>query len=437
MSIKDYFSIALTNVLRSKKKIFYIIIMIFCSLLIFVITFFTHNFRNLYGNDIEKDTSFRTFYVSPIVNLPPGEERLKRAEEAMGKAIQKLSNIKHVQYIYNNDYNSFYVDGSSFKDDNLDGKMTLLNGSPNLLPNVIAGRTFRENERSVAICPINFYPNTLTQDFFPDISKSNIIDGKKILGETFTVYYDVYEEKPDSQGFSIKSKEQMTESFKIVGLYSSEKHMNQNDVCYIPEQDIIKLCHNQNFVCRENNGNPYGGVSLVLLVDNINNIETVKTLAAKLGYDLEDVVSMDERTINNLNFINITAMVILGIVLFVVMILTFSYIRKKILNETKIIGILRACGYTKKDIKNIYLLEIVITNTFSYLVGLIIFLVIYFILNETIFAGLIYIGVSISLNLLTLLLSLVAIILVSTLIVCFGISKKMQSNIVSLIGSEE
>src|SRR5690554_8158038 len=117
MSVKDCFSIALTNAIRSKKKIFYIIIMIFCSLLMLGISFFSYNFRNLFQNDIQKNVDFRSFYIDPIVNLPPGEEYLKKKKEGMDNAIEKLSDIKHVQYIYNSNYQYFYVDGSSFKND--------------------------------------------------------------------------------------------------------------------------------------------------------------------------------------------------------------------------------------------------------------------------------------------------------------------------------
>ena len=313
--------------------------------------------------------------------------------------------------------------------------MGLIYGSINSLPRVIKGRTFKENERNVAICPIKFYPSTVEADNLgiPKINKSYMIDGQTILGTTFTVTYNVHDATLEEVG-------KATNSFKIVGLYSSEKTMNSYGECYIPAKDIIEMTHKENINNINNDISDdghfsYSYMNLDVIIDKTTNVEFTNNEIEKLGYYVSKGASIDTELVT---IINISSTVIVIIVLFAVIILTWSYIKKKIINETKTIGILRTSGYIKKDIKKIYLLEIILTNILSYIIGLILFNVIYLLFRETQFyMGLLYLGVRISMNYIIFLFSFMIMILLPALISHFSVSKKMKTDIGPLISNEE
>lgn len=405
------------------------------------ITFFIYNFRNLYIDTIQKNISFRTLSVSPKVDFEYFEENKESLrwneylENAYDKAINELLKINHVQEVYNQEYRNIFPEESSFKNDYLDGRMGLLYGSINSLPRVIKGRTFKENERNVAICPIKFYPSTVEADNLgiPKINKSYMIDGQTILGTTFTVTYNVHDATLEEVG-------KATNSFKIVGLYSSEKTMNSYGECYIPAKDIIEMTHKENINNINNDISDdghfsYSYMNLDVIIDKTTNVEFTNNEIEKLGYYVSKGASIDTELVT---IINISSTVIVIIVLFAVIILTWSYIKKKIINETKTIGILRTSGYIKKDIKKIYLLEIILTNILSYIIGLILFNVIYLLFRETQFyMGLLYLGVRISMNYIIFLFSFMIMILLPALISHFSVSKKMKTDIGPLISNEE
>jgi ABC-type antimicrobial peptide transport system permease subunit len=167
----------------------------------------------------------------------------------------------------------------------------------------------------------------------------------------------------------------------------------------------------------------------------LSNVQSVINSATKLGFERISVK-------NNINadlvrIIQVSCNVLLALVLFTIILVTSSYIKKKILNERRIIGILRTCGYKRNTVKNIYLLETILTNIFSYFIGIIIFLIIYVALKNTVLHNFTYFGLTTTINIFSLLFSLIIIILIPTFITFYHINKKSKIDIANLIGSEE
>ena len=208
--------------------------------------------------------------------------------------------------------------------------------------------------------------------------------------------------------------------------------MSSNDACYVSGDDIIEMCHTANFVCASNQEH----IDITVVVDKTENIDYFAKSAVALGFSPypEPIVKYDSALVKT---VEIALVILISLVLGTVSIITLSYIKKKVLNESKTIGILRSCGYTKKTIKNIYLLENIFTNSLSYLIALIIFFTAYLILKNQYIVGLTYRGIYIKMDIYIIIYSFSLIVLFSALIAYMRFSKKLKSDIILLVGSGE
>ena len=91
-------------------------------------------------------------------------------------SIEEISKIDHVQTIYNSKYNVISSYESSFKTDNLDGGINLMYSDNTLQPTIIKGRNILENERNVAICPIEFFPDSKVNEYKINNAVNRILD---------------------------------------------------------------------------------------------------------------------------------------------------------------------------------------------------------------------------------------------------------------------
>lgn len=413
MSIKDYFKNAFSMIFRDKKKIFYIIIMIICTILATCSLAFNYNYKNYVATSINKNIGFRTLMVSPKEDL-----------NDLGKA--ELFNINHVVDVYDSSYNSKAL-YSNLKNTNLDGYVELIYGSMKALPNVVSGRTFGEEERNVAICPVKFYPDISAYKL--KIKEQNIIDGHDLLSKTFTVKYNAL--KFNDSRTNIIDGNEFTKTFEVVGLYNNTQIMTLNNQCFVSASDLIEIIDIENAEIKNESSFSY----FTIIVDEVNNLEDTIKEIENLGFlrvQLKNTIDT-----NLVNIIQMSCNIILFLVLFSVIMITSSYIKKKFISEIKTIGILRTCGYNKKIVRNIYFLETIFTNIISYIKGLIVFLIIYLILKKAVFGAFSYIGLKTSIDIFSLLVSFTIIVIIPLIISIYQVSKKSRLNIVQLVGSEE
>jgi len=416
MNIKDYFNIAAKNIVRGDKNKFYIIIIVILAVLTLGIQIFRINFNNFLEASYTKNIGFRSLVLKPKPEL-----------KDLGKS--ELLGIDHVDDVYSSAY-GFKGGYTDFKNDNLNGYVELLYGSIKTLPAIIKGRTFKEKERNVAICPINFYPDDSVYSL--NIKDKYIIDGNKLLSKSFTIKYLNYVSKNDESSEN-SEQEELTKSFEIVGLYNNEQTINFNNQCFIPAIDIIEMIDGKSKQTVKENNDSYW--SFTVIVDNLNNIDKVIRKAKNLGY--ERIRVQNQIDVKLVNTVEIACTLVLVVVLFAVILLTSSYIKKKILNETKIIGILRACGYRSTNTTIMYLCETFFIHLFSFIIGFILFLIIYIIAKIKFFDKFAYIGIDISINWVAVLISIIIIILIPSIITIYYISQRNRLNIVKLIGDDE
>lgn len=410
MNIKSYFKMAILNIFRDKKKVYFVFVMVICTILALGVLNFKSIFYKHISDSINKNIGFRVIDVIPKLDI-----------EDYGKS--EIIKIKHIDDIYSSQYGFVYVK-SSFANEKLDGSMELIYGETSALPNNIIGETFKKGQKNVAICPIDFYPDISIYD--TKINEKNIIDGNTLLGKNFTVKYYSY----SFNGNKKTIEAEFTKTFKIVGLYDSKSVMNMGNQCYASFEDIKEI--KDKGIISDINTSIY---AFSIIVDSSQNVNYVMDKLEELGFTgIRLKNQIDQKLVNT---IIISCDVTVTLVLFAVILLAFSYTKKKILGEAKTIGVLRTSGYKKSDVINLYSLEIIIISAFSYIIGTMIFTIIYLILKNFVFHSLTYFGIVMSLNVINYIYAFILIVVITSIIADYYIIKKINLNIVDLIGSEE
>lgn len=113
------------------------------------------------------------------------------------------------------------------------------------------------------------------------------------------------------------------------------------------------------------------------------------------------------------------------------------YIRKKTINESQNIGVLRSLGYTKKDIKKYYLIEFLCFILITYLFSLLIFGLLYALLKNTVLSSLNLYNIDIVINSFVYLTTFIIIVIIPYLISRFSIFKVTKKTILKLMKTEE
>lgn len=429
MNIKDYFKMSSLAMIRGKKKLSYILVILILVILSLGLFVFRHNIEKLIYNTLTKDIGYRTIvtgFRTKAGGFSVGGNETSDAlklENDIKKDIEDFLNIEHVLDAFNsNNWNTVLV--SDLANENVDGTITLLRGSIKILPQITAGKTFEEGETGVAICPEKFYPN-----FEPlQINKDKIIDGHTLLNASFTVEYNDYIlnnlHRPEKN-------QTFTKEFKIVGLYDNSQRMNDNGVCYISVGDITEITNT------ENAWNKSVLPTLVAVVDTVDNIDNVISQAEKLGF--ENISLGSSLNMDLINIIRLSIVSVFCLILFTIIILTSAYVKKKINREEKTIALLRTYGYSKNTIRYLYVLEILVTNSFIFIIGIAIFLTSYFIALQNVVilvtANLMIGGITI--GSLSLIFTFLITVALPCLITTLHINKKCSQDIIKLIGNEE
>ena len=115
---------------------------------------------------------------------------------------------------------------------------------------------------------------------------------------------------------------------------------------------------------------------------------------------------------------------------------TIFYTKKKLMEDKKTIGILRISGYENKLIRKIYATMFLLTNAFSYVIGLLMFLTIFIILKGTLLQSLTYSGIQITLNISSILLAVLIVIVMPIYISIRNVNKSTKTQIVDLLGEK-
>ena len=146
----------------------------------------------------------------------------------------------------------------------------------------------------------------------------------------------------------------ISDDLKVSGIYKNGKIdlLNNSNYAYVKYETLEKIYNDYDMKLKP--------TELKIEIDNKNNIEYVKKEVKKLGYELSN---MQDYTNTIFDYLDIATFIIssfsfISLIVSIIMIITIFNIN--VLERTKEIGIFRAIGFRKKDIKRIFKTEAIL-----------------------------------------------------------------------------
>lgn len=386
MKLKDTIKLNLIHIFRNSKNKYYILASVILSTLLLFILNFKTNMYNYINNTIIENVGFRTILIGPNYNYDD-------------YGLNTIKNMNHISYTYSSKYASTSIE-SSFKNNYFDGIITLM-------PSKLIDNNNLSNGE--AICPINFYPSSSADELLVDNSKS--LSGRSLLNKTFTIKYNDY-----------------LKELKIISLYDSVSTSTIANTCYVSYDLITEI---KDYQESSNEGVIYG---IIAVVDKKENVTDVLNKLTNLGFDASIQLEADTSMFNNINIICNALTIIISLALILII---YFYIKKKIYNDNKNIGILRSIGFNKLSLYLYYLNEILLLSLISFIISVIIFISLFFLIKYIYINKYINKIVQISLYLKAFLIPIIIIIILPLLATSIMVIKKIRCNIITLIGGKK
>lgn len=386
---------------RDKRNKRTIILLIFCILAIEVILSMNYNFNSFINESLNNNYGFRTLDVSPLLD-----------EEDLGLSI--IKSIPHVIDAYDSFYDTVYID-TDLKNDDYDGYLKFTYGG---YLDYIAKYDLENTDEKVAICPSNFYPTSEASSL--NIDKDKIIDTSKIIGKEFKVIY-----QSKAINGSQEEEKEYEETYKIIGEYDNKIDFSFNNQCYVSLNNIKEILNNKY-------PNQSSIFNFFVVVDSLENVEEVinnlneyglETIGFKNGID-SDIVS------NIMKIKNITITIVIAALL----ILLYLNIKKKISKENEIIGIYKAFGYKYKDFLKIYINEMFFLSTFSYLIAMIIYFILFLLTKYLLLNNFTYVGIILNVDFSSMASTYIIQLLISLFVIYIIIGKRINQQINFIVG---
>ncbi len=336
---------------RNNANMILIVIFTLCSFALVGGFLFGSNYIKMQSEDLEKNIYGRTIMIAPKESIR--DDYLINGKEYKYD-FDSILKINHVQAAYDASVDTSAI--TSLKDDEYDGLVSLRYGNESVLPRVIEGTKFSEEDTGVVVCPYNFYPDSR------DITlETKYYDKDKLLNTTF--------EFPYSECSLDRECKTKTRTFKIVGLYDSDLINETHYMCFAPVKDLQEIYDGSLAILNK------GSIgSADVIVDNIYNVSYVKEELSKLGYQYTDKTGLDAEFIFNLKLISYTS---LAFVLIVMIFVTITYVKKRNVMNSKEIGLYSSLGFSSRHIQIIYTTDILIISTISNLIAMCLSLIAY------------------------------------------------------------
>ena len=370
MKINKIFKISIHRVKQNKKRNLIIAIpIILITILLLTINIIQYSMEN-YIKSLENNLTMRT--ISSI----------RYSVFEYEEIIEKIENIEHVDMVIGeyeeNIYGYKYCEQLKTKD--ADGYVKINPINTKTCPDITNGRKLQEDDKYVLIIPSKIYADSEgTPTGFRDIyiEKRNLnieyINGEDLVGKKITISFEA------SNGNTLEKQ------FEIIGTYDSNLY-NDMSTLYAPKE-IIKEIN------LELNPDLLPELEISVVVDKIENVELVKNelisqglyeksailQEAQKGDTSETEANISRVTNINVETINIMKKLIIfllfaSILIFLSFLITTN-INKTYLSSTEI-GVLKAEGYTNKDIQKMTIIENIIVCIISIIVSFIVFILI-------------------------------------------------------------
>ena len=408
MTIIEMLRFSLLRIKRHKENIYFILIMAIFTIILLTALNVYYNINSFIDKSINSNIGFRTISVSPKFDY-----------NDLGQ--DELSKINHVIEVYSSFYDSAVIE-SDLTINGLDGKVELLYGTNNTIPDIVYGTTI--TKKGETVCPINFYPDSSV--YSSKINESKILPNEKYLNKNFNVKYYSYE----FIGNRLVEKDEFIKSLKIVGFYDNKKNLNFNNQCYVLPEDM-KDVRNATIIDDSNSSTPYFSV----VVDDVKNVKYVENELQKLKYTNFETKNLIDSEL--INIISLSCLITLILVVSIVIFISGFYTKKRMINEMKFIGVLKVCGYDSKLIHRLYFYQTLIINSISSLLGFVIFTFGFSIIKNKFFNIFKNVGITFSISMFSILLTFLIVVGLSLIFTTFRTIKLTNKKIRDLIQSWE
>jgi hypothetical protein len=408
MTIIEMIRFSLLRIKHHKENIYFILIMAIFTIILLTALNVYYNINSFIDKSINSNIGFRTISVSPKFDY-----------DDLGQ--DELSKINHVIEVYSSFYDSAVIE-SDLTINGLDGKVELLYGTNNTIPDIVYGTTI--TKKGETVCPINFYPDSSV--YSSKINESKILPNEKYLNKTFNVKYYSYE----FIGNRLVEKDEFIKSLKIVGFYDNKKNLNFNNQCYVLPEDM-KDVRNATIIDDLNGGTPYFSV----VVDDVTNVKYVENELQKLKYTNFETKNLIDSEL--INIISLSCLITLILVVLIVIFISGFYTKKRMINEMKFIGVLKVCGYDSKLIYQLYFYQTLIINSISSLLGFVIFTFGFSIIKNKFLNIFKNVGITFSISMFSILLTFLIVVGLSLIFTTFRTIKLTNKKIRDLTQSWE
>ncbi|MDD2371167.1 MAG: ATP-binding cassette domain-containing protein [Firmicutes bacterium] len=168
---------------------------------------------------------------------------------------------------------------------------------------------------------------------------------------------------------------QFSESFKVSGIFGdiAQNGMNDFSTVFINYSDLTTLAKEKDVIIKPN--------TVYLVTDNQDNVKGIKDKVLSMGYTgsmEEKLLGMFTEMLDVVTYI-LAAIAAISLVVSAIMILVVMYI--SVVERTREIGVLKAIGARRKDIKRIFVAESFLIGLASGLFGLMVAVLLMFGIN--------------------------------------------------------
>ena len=299
-----------SNILSLKNVTMLFLIFLLSTFLLIGITYY-FSVSKYYQEYVEKNHGFRILYL------------LLDDDCDRGKLIENLENSEHVEDAFLEDEYSTFGIINEYQSDEFTGEVLLIGVDPGM-QKIIAGSDLNDSEYGM-ICPSSIYPEIFYDENPYDYRKN--IDISSDVGNILTLKYGGIKE------FKLK----------LLGVFDRSFDYTDPNVCYVTHKTLRYLNDNTyDYDISSNSG-------IYVLIDDLKNRE--KLYEYKGVEDVYLVTTIRSDKLQNIIFV---LGIFTTIMISFIVVMSYLFTNRQIINNYRNIGILRIVGYSKKILKRRY-----------------------------------------------------------------------------------
>lgn len=333
MRLRDYFNEVICYLKSQKIKVSLLIAFFTLLFLVFnILLQVSVNFTQLFNDYTKNYSEARSLLVYKDINY--------------SDIVSDLINREHVVIVYNQDYNmaTGYL--------NIANKEIYVNIKPlnNIYsPKITSGR--KVNDSNEMICPKYLAKNISDLTTISDvINMKDYVDKELNLSYKKEMFIDLY---------TIDTIKEYSRKIKIVGLYDDGYSTGMFYDCYMLDETIKEIVEEERIVYSDEYLSQVkveeNGLSTSVVVDKLENVDTVSKQLKEDGYIVERQLSMKTELLENINLISKALTIIMFLFISIIFVI---YLGNMIKKQKRDIGLYKLFGFTNRQITNIIIFKV-------------------------------------------------------------------------------